>query len=158
MTRINTIPPSLLMDQHLMAEYRELPMVNASLARTIRSKRGLRMENIPSQYTLNSGHVTFHYDKGLYLFNRFQLIVDELAKRGYNISPENRIIDWSVFKLQPNLWNDWQPNSQDHAVNVQRIVERIGQKIMWYRFNGSTVDEAQVERFYSGYLNPARGL
>ena len=152
MTRINTIPPTQLMDQHLMAEYREMPMVNASLARTIRSKRGLQFDRIPKQYTLNSGHVMFHYDKGLYLFNRFNEIVAELIKRGYDVNPAARVIDWSVFKQRPGLWNDWQPSAKDHTVNVQRIVERIGQKIDWYRFNGSSVDESLVKHIYDGYM------
>jgi len=153
MTRINTIPPEQLTDQHLMAEYREMPMVNASLARTIRSKRGLQLDRIPGQYTLNSGHVTFHYDKGLYLYNRFHAIVQELNNRQYNIDPDSRIIDWEVFKRRADLWNDWQPSSQDHKTNVQRIVERIRQKITWYRFNGSPITDAFVDGMYSRYIN-----
>lgn len=152
MTRINTIPPSMLTDQHLMAEYREMPMVNASLARTLRSKRGLQINGIPKQYTLNSGHVTFHYDKGLYLFKRFSAIVDELNNRQYNVKPDERSIDWDVFR-QNNLWNDWHPSHHDHKVNVERIVLRINQKVSWYRYKGSSIDTFFVEAMYSRFVN-----
>lgn len=152
MTRINTIPPSLLTDQHLMAEYREMPMVNASLARTLRSKRGLQINRIPRHYTLNSGHVMFHYNKGLYLFNRFTAIVEELNNRHYNVKPDERSIDWDVFKHN-NLWNDWYPSCSDHTINVERIVERIRQKVSWYRYKGSSIDDSFVEVMYSRYVN-----
>lgn len=35
MTRINLVPPSELMDQHLFAEFREIKMVPRSLHRSI---------------------------------------------------------------------------------------------------------------------------
>jgi deoxyribonuclease (pyrimidine dimer) len=152
MTRINTIPPSLLTDQHLMAEYREMPMVNASLARTLRSKRGLQINRIPPHYTLNSGHVMFHYNKGLYLFKRFTAIVEELNSRHYNIDPSSRVIDWDVFKAAPNLWNDWNPSFVNHRTNVERIVERIRQKPSWYRYQGTPIDNSFVDTMYSRYL------
>ena len=43
MTRINIIPPRELYDQHLIAEYREMLMVPASLKRTLASKAGLQL-------------------------------------------------------------------------------------------------------------------
>ena len=153
MTRINTIPVDLLTDQHLMAEYRELPMVNASLARTLRSKRGMIFSNIPPHYTLNKGHVTFHYNKGLYLFSRFNMLVEELNKRGYNVKPDDRIIDWNVFHSRPGLWNDWWPSFNDHHVNVSRIVDRIQAKTSWYRYHGSQISDDFVQNTYSKYVN-----
>ncbi len=57
MTRINVIDPIDLTDQHLMAEYRELPMIMGSLRRSLKSKKGL--PKITPKYTLNAGHVTF---------------------------------------------------------------------------------------------------
>ena len=46
MTRINIIPPSELTDQHLIAEYREIFMVPASLRRTLKSKVGFKKNKI----------------------------------------------------------------------------------------------------------------
>ena len=56
MTRINIIPPRELYDQHLIAEYREMLMVPASLKRTLASKQGLQLNKIPKTFTLNTGH------------------------------------------------------------------------------------------------------
>ena len=69
MTRINIIPVEELMDQHLIAEYREITMVPVSLARTLSSKTGLDYKKISKSYTLNKGHVYFFYDKGFACLN-----------------------------------------------------------------------------------------
>ena len=71
MTRINIIPVQELFDQHLIAEYREITMVPAALNRTLKSKGGLDLSKISSNYTLNKGHVYFFYDKGKYLYKRY---------------------------------------------------------------------------------------
>ena len=57
MTRINIVPVEELMDQHLIAEYREITMVPAALNRTLKSKKGLDRNKISKTYTLNTGHV-----------------------------------------------------------------------------------------------------
>jgi deoxyribonuclease (pyrimidine dimer) len=67
MIRINIIPVAELMDQHLIAEYREITMVPVSFTRTLSSKTGLDYRKIPKSYILNKGHVYFFYDKGFYL-------------------------------------------------------------------------------------------
>ena len=54
MTRINIIPPRELYDQHLIAEYREMLMVPASLKRTLASKQGLQLHKIPKTFPLNT--------------------------------------------------------------------------------------------------------
>ena len=64
MTRINLVAPSMLTDQHLFAEYREITRLFALVraacdkhpASAIRSK-------IPDSYRLGVGHVLFFYDK-----------------------------------------------------------------------------------------------
>ena len=66
MTRINVIDPIELTDQHLMAEYRELPMVMGSLKRTLASKTGFNPKKVPSKFTLNSGHVYRYARKAPY--------------------------------------------------------------------------------------------
>jgi deoxyribonuclease (pyrimidine dimer) len=152
MTRINNIPVCTLTDQHLVAEYRELPMVHGSLKRTLASKRGLVRSNIPSSYTLNKGHVTFHYDKGLYLFNRYQQLIAELRVRGYNVKPEDRSVDWEIFKKNSGLWNDWSPTSVDLQINTQRIVERIRAKPAWYRYYRQTISPSFLDERYKPFM------
>lgn len=145
MTRINIIDVDLLTDQHLMAEYRELPMVNAALSRSLSSLRGVHHASIPSNYTLNRGHVTFFYDKGEWLYNRYEQLIDELYKRQYNIDPKSRVVFWQHF-VDNNLYNNWLPDAQAHAINVERLLERIYQKKDWYRYKGVPITESYIER------------
>ena len=135
MTRINVIDPKDLTDQHLMAEYRELPMVMGSLRRSLKSKRGL--PKIPNQYTLNAGHVTFFYNKGKFLYNRYQLLIKHLQERGYVLDPDRKA-DFSVF-IENGLNGDWTPNNHAHVINKQRINERIAAKPHWYRYYGKSI-------------------
>jgi deoxyribonuclease (pyrimidine dimer) len=118
-----------------MAEYRELPMVHASLSRSLSSKRGVHYSLIPKKYTLNKGHVTFFYNKGKWLFNRWTSLIEELKYRGYDVRPEERVVNWKVF-TDNSLYNDWCPDNEAHRVNVERIIERIEAKPQWYRYMG----------------------
>lgn len=138
MTRINVVPPIDLTDQHLIAEYRELPMVMKALERTLASKKGLRLNEIPQQYTLNEGHVRFFYNKGQYLIERYQLLMDEMVRRGFKPGPRNT--SFKVFEDNPQLMTpdsgQWVPTDEDKAVNIERLVERIDQKQGFYRYMG----------------------
>ena len=130
MTRINIIPASELTDQHLIAEYREITMVPGSLKRTLKSKAGYRKERVSSKYTLNSGHVYFFYNKGLYLNKRYKELVQEMKDRGFNPDP-NRKFPKEVFPKE--LYNDWMPSLDEQKVVRQRIEEKIKMKPDWYR-------------------------
>ena len=138
MTRINTIDPKDLTDQHLMAEYRELPMVAAALRRSVTSKRGL--PPIPKRYTLNTGHVTFFYDKSDFLKERYRALVDELRIRGFRLDPD-RVVDFTPFDSTPQTY--WSPTNDDKRVSTQRIVERVGQKPTFYKYMGQPIDVDQ---------------
>ena len=131
MTRINIIDPSELTDQHLIAEYREIFMVGGSLNRTLNSKVGYKEEKVPKRYTLNSGHVYFFYNKGKYLHNRYQELIDEMKRRGFK-PDKTRVFPTKVFK-DNGLYNDWMPNVEDYKIIRQRIEERISAKPNWYR-------------------------
>lgn len=131
MTRINLLPPTELTDQHLVAEYREMTMVPASLNRTLKSKNGLDQSRINSKYTLNTGHVYFFYDKGKYLKERYDSLVTEMKLRGMNPDP-NRIFPTQIFE-DNDLYGDWEPSIDEIDINLKRIEERIKMKPDWYR-------------------------
>tara|TARA_B100001175_G_C19479194_1_gene626119 strand:+ start:1185 stop:1595 length:411 start_codon:yes stop_codon:yes gene_type:complete len=131
MTRINIISPSELTDQHLIAEYREIFMVAGSLKRTLISKNGYLESKVPKEYTLNSGHVYFFYDKGKYLNKRYSLIIKEMKLRGFNPN-KGRKFPKDIF-INNNLYNDWSPNQNDIKIIRQRISEKIALKPTWYR-------------------------
>ena len=131
MTRINIISPSELTDQHLIAEYREIFMVAGSLKRTLISKNGYLQSKVPKEYTLNSGHVYFFYNKGKYLNKRYSLIIKEMKLRGFNPDMERKFPK-DIF-INNNLYNDWSPNQNDIKIIRQRISEKIALKPTWYR-------------------------
>ena len=137
MTRINIINVSELTDQHLIAEYREITMVPAALNRTINSRNGLDVNNIPKEFTLNKGHVTFFYDKGKYLFKRYNLLINEMKKRGFNPN-KNRLFPTKIF-IDNHLFHDWEPKLKDLKTIRSRILLKIQQKPNWYRKNGKYI-------------------
>ena len=150
MTRINTIDPEHLTDQHLMAEYRELPMVNAALSRSLSSKSGVDRTSLPTKYTLNRGHVMFFYDKGSWLYDRYMSLISCLRDRNYQINPESRVVKWDHFK-DNGLFNLWEPDGAAHAINVERLIERVESKVSWYRLKGTPVDEQYLAFLKSTY-------
>ena len=131
MTRINIVPVCELMDQHLIAEYREITMVPASLKRTLASKEGLNLKKISDIYTLNKGHVYFFYDKGKYLANRYKELIVEMKNRGFN-PDSNRNFPAKIFK-DNGLYNDWTPSQHDYKIIKERLKIKISKKPDWYR-------------------------
>ena len=134
MTRVNLVPTQELYDQHLMAEYREIPMINASLKRSLNAVNfNPKKLSIPKEYVLGTGHVKFFYNKGEWLYKRYLLCIEELLARNFNVDPESRNIDWEVFK-EYNLWlNNWEPSAKDIYLSRQRIAEKVAMKPNWYR-------------------------
>lgn len=119
MTRINLIPPADLTDQHLMAEYRELPRI-FPLARAAIAK-GIVIG--PARYTMGEGHIKFFYSRTDFLSARQGEIIQELLKRGYDIqhrTPPAPLDECGVSR--------WTPNQQDVEVNLQRLRERLREK------------------------------
>jgi deoxyribonuclease (pyrimidine dimer) len=136
MTRINLIDPKDLTDSHLMAEYRELPMVAASLARSHGDK-------IPPVFTLNKGHVSFFYNKREFLIERMEKLVEELHNRGYQIDPDARNFKWENFDRIRQV--KWTPSVSDKQVSVQRIMEKL--KVQNHKWYGYPVDDEFVKRY-----------
>ena len=141
MTRINTVDVKVLTDQHLMAEYRELPMVLAAARRSRPEKFVQRRE-----YTLNKGHVKFFYDKRAWLESRYGHLINELRNRGYNIDPGSRIVDFSNLDKFPQTL--WAPNIRDLRTNRARLVDRIAAKPRWYRYHKKPLTPAFVATHY----------
>ena len=73
MTRVNIgVDPADLCDQHLLAEYRELPRVFSA-----------DPKGAPALPCLGRGHVKWCATKPVTMAERFGLIVDELERRGF---------------------------------------------------------------------------
>lgn len=135
MTRINTIPPKQLQDAHLLSEYREICRI-PNMARK-RTNDGHPMNDIPDTYRLGTGHVRFFLDKLEYIHERMLDLRFEIVKR--NLKP----IDYDYAQLfndsMLKLYNDWSPLKQDHAINIERIVNNTKKQKKAIRYYKNTI-------------------
>jgi hypothetical protein len=122
MTRINVVPVETLSTKHLIAEYREITRLPNNLKKSLnRLTSPFSLTEIPNEYTLGKGHVKFFYDKMIYLKNRYEQLVSEMLRRGYN--PSFR--DSSIFCQFPMEFNnDYKPTEDAININKTRILER----------------------------------
>lgn len=117
MTRINSgIPPIELVDKHLLAEAREIKRVPNCV-----SRGRYNLKNTPKTFTLGKGHVSFFYDKLLYLKNRYEEIYKECLRRGFNVQYWGNAWD----NVPQELMNDYIPSEHDRQIIRQRINERL---------------------------------
>ena len=129
MTRINLVDPRQLADQHLVAEYREIFMIGSALQRSLGSKAGVK--DIPKNFTLNTGHIKFFYDKGEYLSRRYDCLIAEMKRRGMSPDPNRK---FKKEQWPDELYNDWQPTARDIEIIEQRLQQKISEKPDWYRW------------------------
>ena len=126
MTRINLTPVVELSDQHLIAEYRELPRMGSFEEKTIKLQG-----DIPVTFTLNKGHMTFFLDKARFLEKRHKEIVEECLRREINIKNTQPFRMKGRFKQK-----EWVPNDHEIQISRKRIEERISQKPSFYTWCG----------------------
>lgn len=131
MTRINAdLNPKVLTDQHLLAEYNEIGMFFSSLRRSLKSKNGIC--DIPENFTLNSGHVKFFYNKLSFVIERYHRLIVELKNRGFNLDP-NRVI-FIDNEFPQELYNNWEMDNKAKSIIIDRIIDKINKKPQWYRY------------------------
>ena len=125
MTRINIVEPKQLTNQHLMAEYRELPRVFSKVLKRQEKGQIPTDVKIPETYVLGRGHETFFFDKCQYLLYRYENIVAELMKREYNLSGDTiRSVRESVTEIDDIWYNNWTPTPDEIYLNMARLANR----------------------------------
>jgi deoxyribonuclease (pyrimidine dimer) len=149
MTRINAdLDPYKLLDAHCIAEYRELPMVFASLRRSLRTKSKQDvLKSIPKNFTLNAGHVKFFYDKLLFLQERYEKLRVELKLRNFKLD-DSRSYDLSDIPIEFRT-NGYLMSGVDSEIIRERLITRFMAKPTWYRYYGKPID---IDR-YNAILN-----
>lgn len=129
MTRINVVPVKELCNQHLFAEWRELPRIF-----TLMNKRGGQFTTmeIPSKYQLGPGHIKFFFNKLLFLDLRHRGLTVELLKRGYDISKDYKDLEIN-FPIEQlcKCWNDYEPTEEALTINRNRIKQRMPKHPRW---------------------------
>lgn len=120
------------MDQHLLAEAREITRLPKNLEQSLnRKSKAFSFAEIPPDYVLGKGHVRFFYDKFKWLEKRFEQLIEECENRGFNLTHK----DSSIFQNVPSkFYNDWQVSEKAKELNKARIEERIEAKPDFYRF------------------------
>ena len=117
MTRVNVgIPPAELCDQHLLAEYRELPRVFA-----------VDPKGAPALPCLGKGHVKWCATKPRSMALRFDAIVTEMLHRGYkpqhhHAPPHLDTETWTV--LENGALLHFYLSMQDRIVDRLRTMKR----------------------------------
>lgn len=128
--RCNTgIDPWYLTDQHLIAEYRELPMIIGSL----RHNNWQVKSSIPEKLSLGKGHLNFWKNKLYYIRLRHELIKAEMRKRGFKCDNLKIYFDDSPYEFRVNIIG-WNPDIQDTNILRVRIEEKLRMKPDWYRY------------------------
>lgn len=134
MTRINLISTKKLADQHLMAEYRELPRIF-----TYVKKYGIPDNNdIPDKYKFGKGHIKFFSNKLKFLSDRYSKIVDELKRRNFDISFEE-LKPFCYELLDSNKQIKYQPTKEEIDTSKKRILEKLEEKPKFYKWNHITI-------------------
>lgn len=142
MTRINAnIKPELLIDQHLLAEYREIVRVPNAV-----TKMGEKIltRKIPQAFSLGTGHVTYFYNKLKFLHNRFNDIRDELSRRGFRTNMTDEM--FTTDSLYRHLcYGDLDPLELTRAnkLVVERIISNIRTMKSVPTLNGVAIDREQ---------------
>jgi deoxyribonuclease (pyrimidine dimer) len=150
MTRINLVNVKNLADQHLFAEWREIKMVPAALRRSLKTRSVQDIINgIPTRYTLNKGHVTFFFDKMKFLYDRYNLLTQELVERDYDLSDVSTFDKFLIDIPDRFCIQEWAPDNEEVKINVERIMQRINEKPDWYRYYGAKVTSNYFETAYN---------
>lgn len=133
MTRINLIDPKDLTDQHLIAEYRELPRIFWA----VRSKLAENKEiKVWEKYKMWEWHVRFFYDKLWFLEKRYYKIIKECENRWFKIAFNS--LDLS--DIPDEYKKDFNPDENDIKISSSRIEEKLKWKKWFYKMYSKIID------------------
>ena len=134
MTRINVVPPFLLLDQHLVAEKKEINQLAGQFLKSRRS-RNFDFHSLPNRFSLGTGHVRFFYKRGGFVRKRYAKVYDECIRRGFNATFDfNDVWDGNHYNL------DYEPTDEAIALIKERIISKVKAKPNFYRYMGKKID------------------
>ena len=138
MTRVNCVPVETLCDQHLLAEYRELPRIFRLVSKAIERGESPDDPKNPETYRLGRGHCRFFYGKLGYLSRRWGEVYNELDRRLFNLSFKHDIKDtWGPVIPGP-WWGDWEPTPEAVMLCTNRVMVRMPEHPRWGGFTRLT--------------------
>lgn len=128
MTRINVVPVEELSDQHLIAEYRELPRA---------VKQNFDLTDAPKKYTLGKGHVKWAAQHPGFLINRFYNLCNEMKYRGFIVNFSSSDFNNLVYENKMKLLIEgpvYILSNDDIQINRQRLIEKYKLKPNYYKW------------------------
>ena len=128
MTRINLVPVEELSDQHLIAEYHELPRV---------AKQKISIKGAPDKYCLGKNHMKWARKHLLFTIWRYRDICDEMYHRGFAVNyPYDEFRDFCLDSpiVSEFAWLDYNPTEDDVALSRNRLIEKYRMRPNWYRW------------------------
>lgn len=126
MPRINLIHPRYLTHRHLQSEVRELPRAFRLIVNAKNANKGLNDYSIPLNYKLGKGHIVFFFNKANYLIHRWNLLRQEMHRRGFSISDDHVAKTEEYIRLLPHwsLTEPYTPKPAEVYLNMHRLVQR----------------------------------
>lgn len=135
MTRINAnINPMWLADEHLIAEHREISRL-PNLASKALNNPNFGSKNIPTKFTLGTGHVVFFYFKYHFTRDRYNLLYNECKRRNINVEyyesswkdvwykALNDTGRWITASVYSNV--SYLPSVEDDIIVLARIIHNV---------------------------------
>ena len=147
-----------MIDEHLRAARKEYPRIPNKVLELWERDAFHRLKKAPKAYTVQTkhnpnggkGHMMFFCDKLTYVYDQYQAIRAECAKRGFTGGQFKNADHWpggipevvetdSGDTFKP--WNDYTPPSEAIDLCKTRMIERIPEKPHYY---GKLITKAQA--------------
>lgn len=122
--RINVgVPPSVLSDQHLIAERRELGIPFGTIRSHLKKNKLYYPKTVPDEFCLNTGHINFFLVKLPYVLNRFEIINEECKLRGFASQVPEYLTD--ISDIPQRFLNEWSCKFNDSVLIRMRLCDRL---------------------------------
>ena len=126
MTRINLVPVEELSDQHLLAEYHELP-------RCI--KQHINTVDASDAYILGKGHMKWAKKHTIFLLDRYSQLWCELLWRHFKPTyPPSSLISCAIDNTPESDRNKYLPTENDITLSRSRLIEKYSLKPLFYKW------------------------
>lgn len=130
MTRINLIPVEELSDQHLIAEFRELPKC---------IKQSIDTSNAPQKYCFGKYHIKWAKHHSMFLLHRYQKLYDEMKFRDFKTNYDPSSLASFLEQIPKKDLLEYYPDEEDIRLSWGRIMFRILSKPNWYRWTNREI-------------------
>jgi len=135
--RINAgISVECLSNEHLRAEEAEIAMCPGFYNRVWKGK-----SDIPSQFTLGKGHISFFMNKKSWTLRRYQLLHMECIKRGF-VGIKDKSERWERWNPKEDI--DYVPSSRDKQIVKERIISKANNSSGQFHYYRKRIEKGDL--------------